>query len=58
MKLIEREKEQEKLRKALEKEESQLVAIYGRRATKKSALLLERSLKKFEPFFIASSFFW
>lgn len=39
MKLIGREKEQEKLKEALEKEESQLIAVYGRRRVGKTYLI-------------------
>jgi len=45
MGLIGRIKEQEKLRKALEKEESQLIAIYGRRRVGKT-YLIENTLAK------------
>jgi AAA+ ATPase superfamily predicted ATPase len=45
MKLIGREKEQEKLKEALEKEESQLIAVYGRRRVGKT-YLIENTLAK------------
>lgn len=45
MKLIGREKEQEKLMQALEKEESQLIAVYGRRRVGKT-FLIENTLSK------------
>ena len=45
MKLIGREKEQDKLKEALEKEESQLIAVYGRRRVEKT-YLIENTLAK------------
>lgn len=45
MKIIGREKEQDKLRDALEKEDSQLIAVYGRRRVGKT-YLVENTLAK------------
>lgn len=45
MKLIGRKKEQDRLRKALEEEESQLIAVYGRRRVGKT-YLIEKTLAK------------
>jgi AAA+ ATPase superfamily predicted ATPase len=45
MRILGREKEQEKLRAALEKEESQLIAVYGRRRVGKT-FLIENTLSK------------
>ena len=45
MRIIGREKEQEKLKEALEKEESQLIAVYGRRRVGKT-YLIENTLAK------------